>query len=99
MKIRDPYTRSLAAAGKVRRRKKVDAASGVTTSVEVDHVQVSERSVEVQRARLLAIQAPDVREDLVEEISQAIARGEYRVYGADVVPKMLREHAEIASLA
>jgi anti-sigma28 factor (negative regulator of flagellin synthesis) len=57
-----------------------------------DSVHISSRSLEVQKARLVALQAPDIRQELVDEVVGLIGRGEYMVTGTDVAPKMIREH-------
>ncbi len=61
-----------------------------------DRVQISDRGVEIRHARSLALAAPDIREELVGEIVALIEQGEYQVSGADVVPKLVREHLALA---
>jgi hypothetical protein len=55
-------------------------------------VRVTGRSAEIQRARALALGAPEVREPLVRRLADDIARGAYRVEGARVLEGLLREH-------
>ncbi len=60
-----------------------------------DQVHFSGHSYEVQRARALALQAPDIREDMVEEIVAQIRQGRYVITGAQVAPRLIREHLEL----
>lgn len=96
MKIGDAYTKPVARVG---RPKKRDGTSAVQEAGAVggaaDQVQISGQSFEVQRARLLALQAPDLREELVVEIVSQIRQGRYTITGADVAPRMIREHLEL----
>jgi len=43
----------------------------------------------------LALQAPDIREEMVEEIVAQIKQGRYQIRGTDVAPRMIREHMEL----
>jgi len=55
-----------------------------------DEVTLSSRAAEVSRVRNYLIkEVPDVRSERVQEISQALERGEYRVSSADVADKMI----------
>jgi hypothetical protein len=54
------------------------------------------RDREVEKARLLAIRAPDVREDVVTDIRARIGENRYEVTGADVAPRMIQEHLRYA---
>jgi flagellar biosynthesis anti-sigma factor FlgM len=93
MKIRDIYTSTSANVGRVRRRRRTGAVeSAPAPASEVDRAEFSMRSYEVQKARTLAVQAPDIREDLVTEIFAQISQGQYVVRGSDVAPKMIQEH-------
>jgi flagellar biosynthesis anti-sigma factor FlgM len=93
MKIRDIYTSTSANVGRVRRRRRSAAVEGAPAPAsEVDRAEFSTRSYEVQKARVLAVQAPDIREDLVTEIFAQINQGQYVVKGSDVAPKMIQEH-------
>ena len=93
MKIRDRYTREVTSTGPVRPREKVgETAEASRTSGASDSVQISSRSLEIQKARLGALQAPDIRQALVDEIVGMLGRGEYHISGAEVAPKMIREH-------
>lgn len=96
MKIREAYTSALAGVGRTRRRRATSGATEVSAVGGVDEVQVSSQGLEVQRARLLALQAPEIRETLVREVLREIDEGRYVVTGADVLPKMIREHLEMA---
>ena len=96
MKISDAYTKAVSPVSRAQRRQGVDAASEVQgTGAVSDQVQLSGQGLEVQRARLLALQAPDIRESLVSEIVSQIRTGGYTITGAEVVPKLVREHVEL----
>lgn len=97
MKVTDAYRVSLVAAHGARLRKRggvVDEADRVPASA--DQVVFSGHSVEVGRARLLALQAPELRAPLVDAIRVSIQSGQYQVSGADVAPKLIREHLSLA---
>ena len=98
MKIRDRYTRGVVGTSVPLAERRARAADGPERSgTPLDRVQISERGREIRRARVLALTAPDIREDLVEEILAQIEEGEYRVSGTDVVPKLIREHWMLAT--
>ncbi len=96
MKIRDAYTKPVSRVGRPKRR---DGAEGVGETVAVgglsDQVTFSGQSFEVQRARALALQAPDIREEMVGEIVAQIRQGRYVITGQEVAPRMIREHMEL----
>jgi anti-sigma28 factor (negative regulator of flagellin synthesis) len=97
MKVTDAYNVSLAAAHRVRRRRRADGVAETDAVVSpTDQVFLTERSVEVRRARSLALNAPEVRVALVDSISDQISRGQYVVTGADVAPKLIQDHLVIA---
>ncbi|GAB6062154.1 flagellar biosynthesis anti-sigma factor FlgM [Deferrisoma palaeochoriense] len=94
MKIRDVrrgYVTGTTATGRPRREIQVEEVTGIGGAV--DRVDVSSRGREVQRARFLALSAPEIRADLVEAIEAEIREGRYRVTGREVLPRLLREHA------
>lgn len=98
MKIRDRLTRGVATAGAAKTREKIGAAgSQRTTASAADTIQISNRSLEIQRARSAALQAPDIREEMVDEVVGLLSRGEYQITGADVAPRMIREHMALAA--
>lgn len=93
MKIRDRLTGGISGTAPVRSKDKLSEAAEVSRSPGgTDRVQISSRSLEIQKARLAALQAPDIRQGLVDEVVGLINRGEYQVTGAEVAPKMIREH-------
>ncbi len=93
MKIRDRYTTGVSGSRPVRGRDRLEGVGETSrTASAADRVQISGRSVEIQRARVVALQAPDIRQERVDEIVSMIERGEYRVTGRDVAPKLIREH-------
>ncbi len=56
---------------------------------EVDRAEFSREAATFQKAREAAKKAPEIREDRVREIKEALARGEYSVSARDVAEKML----------
>jgi negative regulator of flagellin synthesis FlgM len=93
MKIRDRLSTHTVGStrGVAPREKASEAAPAGRTAGPADSVQISARSVEIQKARQLAIQAPDIRQELVGPIASQIESGEYNVTGAEVAPKLIRE--------
>ena len=96
MKIRDRYTRGVLGTPPVRSQDKAEETSesgeASRTSGPPDRVHISGKGVEIRRARSLALRAPDIRQEMVDEIVGQIANGQYQVTGADVAPRMIREH-------
>ena len=95
MRIPDAYTtKKVLGPGRVKSRGAVAAAQAVSgvNHVTTDTVEFSARAGEVSHARHVALQAPDVREPLVAEVSSLIGQGQYQVTGAQVAPVMIREH-------
>ena len=86
-------TRGVGSSGSLPSRGKATgsgaAAKGAAPS---DRVMISGRGVDIQRARSLALAAPEIRQEMVDEIVGLLERGEYQVTGADVAPKMIQEH-------
>lgn len=96
MKIRDAYTATLTGVSKTRRRGAAASLSGPgAVAGPGDRIDLSGRSQEVQRARSLALEAPEVREALVEEVLGEIREGRYRVTGAQVAPRLIQEHLQL----
>jgi len=97
MKVTDAYNVSLAATQRVRRRRQIDGVEEtIRLAPTTDQVYFSGRSMEVSRARHLALQAPEIRVALVDSISDQIRHGQYDVSGSDVAPKLIQDHLVIA---
>lgn len=99
MKIRDRVTRGILGTPPVHTQERVDepAEAGDVSRVgsPLDQVHISGRGVEIRKARSLALRAPDIRRELVDEIVGQLSRGEYQVTGAEVAPRMIREHLSL----
>lgn len=54
-----------------------------------DRVDLSPGSLEVQKARDILVQTPEVRTDKVQLLREQLARGEYRVDAHGIADKML----------
>ena len=93
MKISDQYTTSMVGAESLRekRKKELKAGQGRETQSAVA-VNISGKGQEVARARSLALAAPEVRQEMIDEIVGLIRRGGYDVTGEEVAPKMIEEH-------
>lgn len=93
MKISDHYQVSMVGAQgvgeKKRKELKGEEKRAEPSAVNVD---ISGKGQEVSKARTLALNAPDVRQGLVDEVVGQLAKGEYDVKGEDVAPKMIEEH-------
>ena len=95
MRIRDRYSRAVSGAstGPSKARPAPTAPEAPRSNPPAaDMIRLSGRGLEVQRARGFALQAPDVREGLVAEVSGQIEGGRYDVSGEDVAPKLIQEH-------
>ena len=94
MRIPDGYSKRVTGPSKVKSRgaEAVASVGSGGAAAPADSVEVSSRSVEVQRARSLALQAPEIRQALVDEIMGLINQGGYQVTGDDVAPVLIREH-------
>src|SRR5512138_3168252 len=94
MRIRERLTRGASETKGTAARSKAAGTPAQTQSASSpsDSIRLSGRGLEVQRARGLALQAPEIREGLVEEISGQVESGQYDVTGEDVAPKMIQEH-------
>lgn len=55
-----------------------------------DRAELSEEAQLFQRAREAALQAPEVREELIERIRKELESGSYNVQPEDVAEKILR---------
>lgn len=93
MKISDHFQTSMVGAQNVgeKRRKELKAEEGKASPAAVN-VNISGKGQEVGKARTLALNAPEVRQELVDGVTQQLAHGEYDVTGEDVAPKMIEEH-------
>lgn len=93
MKIRNRYSRGVLGSTPLRGPGRSEGLSGPSrTAGMLDRINISNRGVEIRRARLLALAAPEVRQTLVDELVGQIRRGEYEVRAIDVASKMIREH-------
>ena len=54
-----------------------------------DHVRISTRAKEFQRAYELIVQAPDIRTQKVAQLQETINKGTYNVHGEQVADKLI----------
>lgn len=101
MRIPDGYTKRVVSPTKVKGRSSASAVAGTSGAAvtAADSVEFSSRAGDVARARLLALDAPDIREPLVSELSGQIDRGQYHVTGSEVAPAMIQDHLQFAGVA
>lgn len=70
------------------------SAEGVDNSNEVaatDRVELSSRARDIQRAREVAQDAPEVRADKVEAARRAVQSGNLNLKGPDLAEKLLKD--------
>jgi negative regulator of flagellin synthesis FlgM len=77
----------------MRLHKKTDDASGrgPDTVLKEDRVELSQKAKDLQEAKKLLNEMPDVREEKVALLKKQIEDGSYRVDGEKVAGKMLEE--------
>ncbi len=54
-------------------------------------VVLSERAKDIQKAKEIALNTPDVRTEKVAELKDQIEKGKYRVDSKDIAEKMLKD--------
>lgn len=93
MKISDQYTTSMVGADNVREKKKKELKAGQSGEAKsAVALNISGKGQEVAKARNLALAAPEVRQEMIDQIVGMIRQGAYNVTGEDVAPKMIEEH-------
>ncbi len=75
-----------------RRSTRGEGVAGKAQSQE--KVEVSSRAKDAAQARSIAASAPDVREDKVAKLKQAVQGGNYEVDANRVADRMVDEHME-----
>lgn len=65
------------------------ASTPASSSLPTDRVVLSGGSLEVQKAKELLANTPEVRADRVEELKERIAKGEYQVDPNRLADKMM----------
>lgn len=63
--------------------------TGETKSPQGDTLTLSSQAQEIQRLRQFLEQVPDVREEQVKPVAEAVARGKYRVEADKVADQMI----------
>lgn len=96
MRIPEVYASLTTAVPRVERRRAGTTAEGGTNPARrsTDRLDFSARATEFAQARRAALEAPAVREGLVNELSGRIDRGQYQVSGADVGAALLRDQGQ-----
>ncbi|MBU6375904.1 MAG: flagellar biosynthesis anti-sigma factor FlgM [Bdellovibrionales bacterium] len=86
---------SAAATSASKRSEKADASKAAAAS-RVDagaaNTEISGKAREFARAKEVAAQAPDVREDRIAELKAKIAAGNYKVNSQAIADRMVDEH-------
>ncbi len=57
-------------------------------------VNLSERAMDIKKAKSLATAAPDIREDRVAELQKKIDQGKYKVDAKEIANKMVDEELQ-----
>jgi negative regulator of flagellin synthesis FlgM len=98
MRVTDPNTTSnIQRPENAVRSKEVSrtqASGDVDNSKEVapeDRVELSSQARDIQRAREVAQEAPEVREDKVEAARRAVQSGNLNLKGQDLADKLLQD--------
>lgn len=68
-----------------------DKASGDVQDIGASKVSVSSRAQDMKKAKEIAKNTPDIREDRVAELQKAIDQGKYKVSAKDIADKMVDE--------
>lgn len=93
MKIGDQYTTSMVGAAHQKEKdKKTGRAKAGGAPKSSDGIKLSGKSQEMAHARALALAAPEIRQELVDEIVGLIISGKYDITGEDVAPKLIQDH-------
>lgn len=69
--------------------KSVNKNEHLANTGESDRAELSQEALVYRKAREAALNAPDIREERVRQIKEAIANGEYNVSSEDIAEKML----------
>lgn len=56
-----------------------------------DEVRLSPQALEMQKLRDAVLGAPDVRQDVVDQVRDEIASGRYRIDGTRIADELLKE--------
>lgn len=90
-------------ANKTSKAGKADSASGAKAlenlagaeeSSTDSRVNLSERAMDIKKAKEIAMATPDVREDKVAELQKLIDSGKYKVDAKEIADKMVDEEMQ-----
>ena len=88
-----------AAATNAAESKSGDAKASVGASADSVKADISSRGKEFARAKEVAANAPDVREEKVAELKRRIAEGKYKVDANAVADKLVNEHLTTSGMS
>lgn len=75
-------------------RRWIDVAADMAIMLTaVRQIELSKRRMEIEKSLEAIAQAPHMREDLVSSVAEQIESGCYCITGADILPRMIRDHA------
>lgn len=79
---------------------KTAETSGSNDSAAVDgaNATISSKAKEFAKAKEVATQAPDVREEKIAELKRRIAEGKYKVNSEAIADRMVDEHLKTAHM-
>jgi negative regulator of flagellin synthesis FlgM len=92
--IQGADVRSTKGTGRAGADKRADRSEGAGAANTADGVKsdISTRGRELARAKEIAAETPDVREDKIADIKARLADGKYKVSADDIADKMVSEH-------
>jgi len=86
------FVKANAYVNNVRDKEKAESSSGQTTQVSTeDSVVLSPKAKEIQQARKLLEEVPDIREEKVARLKEQIENGTYEIDAKKIAAKMIRE--------
>jgi len=89
MKLTDIFPSIKTEKVQVKKTESSAAAKADKTALPTDRVVLSAGSLDVQKARAILEQTPEVRADRVQALKEEIARGEYQVDPHRLADKMM----------
>ena len=70
----------------------LEASNFKNKSIPEERVELSRKSIDINRIREIVQKNPDIREEKVALLKEKITSGTYRVGSEEIADKMIREH-------
>ena len=94
--VSSAQTPSTAAASKAKKTEKASSAAGAAAAApapsDESTATISTRARDMAKAKAIAADTPDVRDDKVAELRKRISEGKYNVSPHDVANRMVDDH-------